>query len=158
MRMIFRQENDHSVLRNFWHKGTIRGVTAASPWGAGSFFQTRGTSEEAAKKAEKRRLGDEGKASLRPSREMGGMKREVLRRAVSFRRGACRGEGFDKGESLWERGSGGGPFLQKGLSSGLPSGKTKALPCETEGLLEIKSWRCSTFPRKSAQYHRRWRA
>ena len=23
---------------------------------------------------------------------------------------------------------------------------------------EIKSWRCSTFPRKSAQYHRRWRA
>ena len=69
--MIFRQENDHSVLRNFWHKGTVRGMTAASPWGAGSFFRTRGTSEEAAKKAVERRLGDEGKASLRPSREMG---------------------------------------------------------------------------------------
>ena len=27
-----------------------------------------------------------------------------------------------------------------------------------EGPLEIKSWRCSTFPRKNAQYHRRWRA
>ena len=157
--MIFRHErSNHSVRRDSWHKRTIRGMTAASPWGAGSFFRTRGTSEEAAKKAVERRLGDEGKASLRPAERRGGMKREVLRRAVSFRRGACRGEGFDKGGSLGERGSGGGPFLQKGLSPGLPSDKTKALPCETEGLLEIKSWRCSTFPRKSAQYHRRWRA
>ena len=52
--MIFRQErSNHSVLRNFWHKETVRGMTAASPWGAGSFFRTRGTSEEAAKKAGK---------------------------------------------------------------------------------------------------------
>ena len=70
--MIFRQErSNHSVRRDSWHKGTVRGMTAASPWGAGSFFRTRGISEEAAKKAVERRLGDEGKASLRPSREMG---------------------------------------------------------------------------------------
>ena len=157
--MIFRHErSNHSVRRDSWHKRTIRGMTAASPWGAGSFFRTRGTSEEAAKKAVERRLGDEGKASLRPSREIG-RDEEGGSTACRFppERGML-GEGFDKGGSLGERGSGGGPFLQKGLSPGLPSDKTKALPCETEGLLEIKSWRCSTFPRKSAQYHRRWRA
>ena len=156
--MIFRQENDHSVLRNFWHKGTVRGMTAASPWGTG-FFPGQGAQ---AKKLRRRRWKGVSETRERhrsaPAERWGGMTRKVLRRAVSFRRGACRGEGFDKGGSLWERGSGGEPFLQKGLSSGLPSGKTKALPCDTEGLLEIKSWRCSTFPRKSAQYHRRWRA
>ena len=35
--------------------------------------------------------------------------------------------------------------------------KTKGRPGQ-DGPLEIKSWRCSTFPRKNAQYHRRWRA
>ncbi len=35
--------------------------------------------------------------------------------------------------------------------------KTKGRPVQ-DGPLEIKSWRCSTFPRKNAQYHRRWRA
>ena len=39
----------------------------------------------------------------------------------------------------------------------MSSGKTKGRPIQ-DGPLEIKSWRCSTFPRKSAQYHRRWRA
>ena len=35
--------------------------------------------------------------------------------------------------------------------------KTKGRPGQDDPL-EIKSWRCSTFPRKNAQYHRRWRA
>ena len=39
-----------------------------------TYVRTRGTSEEAAKKAKKRRLGDEGKASLRPAERRGGMK------------------------------------------------------------------------------------
>ena len=40
---------------------------------------------------------------------------------------------------------------------GLGEEKNKG-PSLIDGPLEIKSWRCSTFPRKNAQYHRRWRA
>ena len=65
--------------------------------------------------------------------------------------------GFGVGEG-W--GGGEGVINGRGQEGALLRGywgKTKGLP-GMEGPLEIKSWRCSTFPRKNAQYHRRWRA
>ena len=45
-----------------------------------------------------------------------------------------------------------------GGDAGVPARQKNNGPSYEDGPLEIKSWRCSTFPRKNAQYHRRWRA
>ena len=69
-------------------------------------------------------------------------------------------EGSRGGGRARLRGKGRGGLLSRGLRRGCGSAcKTKNNgPSYEDGPLEIKSWRCSTFPRKNAQYHRRWRA
>lgn len=75
-----------------------------------------------------------------------------------------------EGNRSWreEENRGRGEKQQEGLEPGLGlfggdrdedelRAKTKGRPGQ-DGPLEIMSWRCSTFPRKNAQYHRRWRA
>ena len=66
--------------------------------------------------------------------------------------------GRREGEAEEKREEGG--LRDWGLRRGCGSAcKTKNNgPSYEDGPLEIKSWRCSTFPRKNAQYHRRWRA
>ena len=132
--MIFRQErSNHSVLRNFWHKETVRGMTAASPWDAG-FFSGQGAQ---AKRLQRRR----GKASRRrgkgiapPSRETG---RDEGGRfyGVPFPSGEGHVGGRDsrRGEVFGRGGPGEGPFFRKGFPPGCLRAKQKPSRARRKG-------------------------
>ena len=67
--------------------------------------------------------------------------------------------GRREGEAEEKNGEGGGCLVGDcGGDAGVPARQKNNGPSYEDGPLEIKSWRCSTFPRKNAQYHRRWRA
>ena len=94
---------------------------------------------------EREREGSKGVEGRTPGRKLE-KKREGSRgeRKARLRRKTGKGEACLVGDC--------------GGDAGVPARQKNNGPSYEDGPLEIKSWRCSTFPRKNAQYHRRWRA